>query len=627
MYVTTLKEAATGKTRIFYQHQIRNKETRKKQTITIKDLGYVEDYLHLYEDPIQHFKDELQKERDAKKKLKKKKDVVTVSFVRDAILPYNKITGAFNRVINTGDFYILWALNQLEVLEPLKKAQQGLNIQYSLETLMKLLVYKRILAPSSKLKAWQNKDSFFEQFNVGKSDVYRGLTNFAQIKDTLLMDIHNTMVKKHNRNSSFMFYDVTNVHFETEDEDSHKRKGFSKNNKPLPIVQIGLFMDKDGFPVWFDTFDGNTNDCLTFLPSFKKLKNLMGLKHAIYVADKAMHTGDNVGNIVANKCGYVISESVRKCSKALQKEVLNPDKYVTYDKEKGKYVPVPLTDEGKVDFDKIDFMMKESDFVGNINITNLDGKKEKIENFPRNKIIYWSNKYAKRAKRDRQKALETAMNASHSKTKAVIDNNHGSNKYLRTEVYDKNNNLIEDWKADVRFDFQKLTKEEILDGYYIIETNVKGVKKEEDIKGDWVSRWDSKTMQLKLNKVVNTSDIVDIYRGLWQIEECFRITKSELDLRPVYVSKREHIKSHVLICLISLMVLRFLDKTTNYQFTTSELLTGLRRANVSKLDEYNYLNNYYSPVLRELKDKTGIDLSWNVFKKSDFTKIRKLLNS
>ena len=121
MYVTTLKEAATGKTRIFYQHQIRNKETRKKETITIKDLGYEEDYLHLYEDPIQHFKDELQKERDAKKKLKKKKDVVTVSFVRDAILPYNKITGAFNRVINTGDFYILWALNQLEVLEPLDR--------------------------------------------------------------------------------------------------------------------------------------------------------------------------------------------------------------------------------------------------------------------------------------------------------------------------------------------------------------------------------------------------------------------------------------------------------------------------------------------------------------------------
>ena len=132
-------------------------------------------------------------------------------------------------------------------------------------------------------------------------------------------------------------------------------------------------------------------------------------------------------------------------------------------------------------------------------------------------------------------------------------------------------------------------------------------------------------MQLKLNKIVDSHAIIDMYRGLWQIEECFRITKSDLDLRPVYVSKKDHIKSHVLICMISLMVLRYLDKTTGYNFSTTELLESLRKANVSKLDGLHYLNNFYSPVLQALKEKTDIDLSWNVFKKSDFTRIKKIL--
>lgn len=626
MYLTTLKEAATGKTRLFYQHQVRNKQTKKKETITIKDLGYLEDYLDLYVDPIKHFKDELQKERDAKKKLQKKKDVVSISFVRDALLPFDKMNSTFSRIINTGDFYILWTLNQFDIFKHLNKSQQDMKIEFSLESFMKLMIYKRILEPGSKLKAWQTKDCFFEQFDLEKHDIYRGLAQLANIKDSLLMNIHNTMVKKHNRDSSFMFYDVTNVHFETENEDSHKKKGVAKNHQPLPLVQIGLFMDKEGFPVWFDTYDGNTNDCITFLPAFKKIKDLMGLKHAIYIADKAMHTGDNIGNIIANKCGYVISQSARKCPNLLKEELLNPSKYTTYDKDLKAYVEVPLTKEGKIDFDEIEFMMKEYEMSDKINITNTEGKKQVIKNFPRKKIIYWSKKYALRARKDRQKSVEVAMNASHSRTKSVVDNNHGSNKYLKTKIHDTNGNIVDDWKADVRFDFDKLSKDEILDGYYIIETNVVGVDKEEDVKGDWVSKWDSKTMQLKLNKVINSHDIIDMYRGLWQIEECFKITKSELDLRPVYVSKKDHIKSHVLICMISLMVLRYLDKTTDGKFTTSEMLDSLRKANVSKLDGLNYLNNFYSPVLKELKWKTNIDLSWNVFKKSDITKIQKLLN-
>jgi len=625
MYLTSLREAATGKTRLFYQHQVRNKQTKKKETITIKDLGYLEDYLTLYKDPIKHFKEELQKERDAKRKLKKKQDVVSISFVRDAVLPFDKNNNIFTRIINTGDFYIQWALNQFGLWESLREAQANLNIEFSLETFMKLMIYKRILDPGSKLQAWRSKDCFFEYLDLEKHDVYRGLTHLAKIKDTLLLDINSIMVSKHDRDTSFMFYDVTNVHFEIEDEDSHKKRGAAKNHQPLPLVQIGLFMDKEGFPVWFDTYDGNTNDCITFLPAFKKVKDLMGLDHAIYVADKAMHTGDNIGNIIANKCGYVISESARKCSKALKKEILNPKGYAAYDETLGGYRDVPLTEKGEIDFDSISFMMKEYDMVDKITVTNSQGDKQHIGNFPRKKIIYWSKTYASRAKMDRQRAIEAAMNASHSRTQSVINNNHGSNKYLKTQVYDNKNQKVEDWQADVRFDFDKLSEDEILDGYYIIETNVKGVEKEEKMDGSWVSSWDSNTMQLKLNKIVDSHAIIDMYRGLWQIEECFRITKSDLDLRPVYVSKKDHIKSHVLICMISLMVLRYLDKTTGYNFSTTELLESLRKANVSKLDGLHYLNNFYSPVLQALKEKTDIDLSWNVFKKSDFTQIKKIL--
>jgi hypothetical protein len=322
---------------------------------------------------------------------------------------------------------------------------------------------------------------------------------------------------------------------------------------------------------------------------------------------------------------YCSNFRITKLREKSQNVLLDPKGYITYDKNLNKYIDVPTTDEGKIDFSKIDFMFKEYDMLHNIKLTNLDGRKTSISNFPRKKIIYWSKKYSERAKLERQRAVMNAENASHSKTKSVIDNNYGSNKYLKTIVKANDGKKIEKWKAEVRFDNKKLEEEELLDGFYIIETNVIGVENEESIKGDWISRWNSKTMQLQLNKVVNTHEIIDMYRGLWQIEECFRITKSELDLRPVYVSKENHIEAHVLICMISLMVIRFLDKTTENKFTTNELLEGLRESTVSKLDGFNYLTNNYSNVLKELKIKTGIDLSWNVLKKSDITKIQKIL--
>ena len=623
MYLVTLKDKKLGKTHLFIQHQFRDPGTKKKKTKTVKNLGFVEDYLDKYDDPIQHFKDELAKERDEKKLAQIKNSVITVSIQSDGIMEFTGINKTYDITKDIGNYPIQWVLNQLEVFSFLNKKQKEFKIEYKLEDLLKLLVYKRILAPASKLNDWKNKDSYFENFKMSLDSTYRALDKFNLLKDELLMHIHTIMMEKFQRDSSLMFYDVTNVHFEIENEDSFRRRGVAKNHQPLPLASIGLFMDKNGLPVWFEVYPGNTNDCKTFLPAFEKMQRLAGLKHSIYIADKGMYAGDNIGNLIANKCGYVIAESVRKASAKMQSIVIDATGYVCNDIS-GKEKPIPLTDDGAIDYDKINFMYKVVDMPDKIAITGKDGKKHTISNFQKKKIIFWSKKYARRSKFDRLAAVEKAQAAVGSKSKSVIDNNYGKNRLLKTVITDANKNEIDGWNAELAFDFNKLNEEEKLDGFYIIETNVTGLADGEAPREGVESFWDKKNMQLKLNHKVTHQEIIDMYRGLWQIEECFRITKSEFDLRPVFVNKKEHITAHVLICFMSLFVIKFLKIETGEKYTTNEIIDSLRSAKVAKLDRRHYINLFYNEVLQDLRDLTGFQYSQKAFSEDYFIKMRKI---
>lgn len=196
--------------------------------------------------------------------------------------------------------------------------------EYNSNTIMKLLVYSRMLYPSSKKKTYENRSSFFEKENYSLDDVYRSLLFFNKHKESLMLWIKDRIKKLYSRDTSLVYYDVTNYYFETDDlDDDFKKKGISKEHRPNPIVQLGLFMDNNRIPITYQLFPGNTNDCLTFRPNLKKIKMDYNLGKVVVVADKGMTTGDNIWYTLSSKDGYVFSMSIRGADKELKDYVLN----------------------------------------------------------------------------------------------------------------------------------------------------------------------------------------------------------------------------------------------------------------------------------------------------------------
>jgi transposase len=598
------------------------RENGKVKRRTIERIGYVDEFTHLYDDPIAHFK-EVAKEKSAV--LKAQKKAVTIELMPDAILPFSTETDRYDCVKNIGHAAISQVFHSLGIHSFINSRRLRYACEYNLTSVMKLLVYERILEPGSKRAAWMNKDKYFDKMDFSLNDIYHSLSIFSQWRDDLLQHLHKQMVHQYDRDSTLLFYDVTNYYFEIDNEDSFRKKGMSKEHRPNPIVQMGLFMDDKGFPVTYDLFAGNTNDCKTFTPMSEKVREQLDMEHIIFVADKGMMSGTNIADVITNHNGYIFSKSVRGATEALKNTVRDLSGYVRFD-EKGKQI-APHDSQTPVSF-----MYKVVDEVKDTYVINADGNKKSVKGVGHYQIIYWSAKYAQRAKMDRQAAVEKALFASHSHSKDVIDNNHGKNKYLKTQVYDKKTNThLETYDAKTVFDFEKLEEDESLDGFYIIETNVIGLRENVDAKGhatgeiessfDQKSRWLHKEGMLQLNRVVTPRDIIDMYHGLWKIEQTFRVTKSELDARPVYVSREERIQSHFLTCFISLLIVRILEHELNHEYSSEQIIDSLRRATVTELNSTTFKTGYYDRILQHMKETFGIEFGKNVYTKADIRKI------
>ena len=620
MYVKTLIEKKSGRTLMRYIEGYR--ENGKVKHRTVERIGYVDEFTHLYEDPIAHFK-EVAKQKTALKKARQK--AVTVELMPEALLPFDAETQSYDCMKNIGHAALSQVFHALELHTFFDRRRKYLDISYNLTAVMKLLIYERILEPGSKRAAWLGRSKYFDKMDFDLNAVYRSLSIIPKYRDDLLTHLHQQMVSQYERDSTILFYDVTNYYFEIDQEDSFRRKGVSKEHRPLPIVQMGLFMDQAGFPVTYDLFPGNMNDCTTFTPMSEQVRTQLDVKHLIFVADKAMLSGTNIAEVITNHNGYVFSKSVRGGTQNLKDTVRDPEGYQKYD-ESGN--PISALDTET----PVSFMYKVLDEVKDTYVTDTDGKRKTVQGVGHYQIVYWSAKYAKRAQADRAAAVEKAIVASHSQSKDVIDNNHGKNKYLKTEVYDPTTHeKIEGYEAKTVFDARKLEEDESLDGFYVIETNVTGLRPYVDKRGHETGelepafsapqRWLPDEGMLQLNKVVTPLDIVEMYHGLWKIEQSFRITKSELEARPVYVSREDRIQAHFLTCFISLLIMRILEHETGGAYASQRIRESLKKANVVELDASVFKTVYYDTVLQTLKDRYGINFGQNVYTRDTIKKM------
>lgn len=451
--------------------------------------------------------------------------------------------------------------------------------EFKINNIMKLLVFARALFPDSKKSTYENKDMFFENFNFSLKEIYNALSYLEPLKDVLQYYIYDHIQEQYQPNHDAVFYDVTNYYFEIDDADEIRAKGVCKEHRPNPIVQMGLFMDSLGLPMCYKLFRGNTNDCLTLKPMVQELQKHYDVGKVVVVADKGLNTGNNIAYNKAIGNGYVMSLSIRGANSELKEYVLKDDGYI-YNKEKT-------------------YKKKSRLYPREITITKKGekGKVTKInQNVDEKQVIFWSADYAKRAKAERQPAIEKAKDLIGNVQKYNKKNCVGASKYVKHLVFDEKTGEIIKAKSKLSLDEEKIAEEEKYDGYYLIVTS-------------------------EMDKT--DDEIIDIYRGLWRIEETFKVTKSELKSRPVYVSRKEHIESHFLTCYIALVLSRILQHKLDKKYSVGKILESLSKCNCSNVQENYYLFNYYDTILKEIGETTNIDFS---LKNRTLQDIKKILS-
>jgi transposase len=450
-----------------------------------------------------------------------------------------------------------------------------LKADYSVNAIMKLLVYSRILEPASKKRTFEKRVEYFDKFDFSLEDVYRCLTFADTFSRDLQRHLHKVITKRYGRSTETVYYDVTNYYFEIDKQDDLRKKGVSKEHRPDPIVQMGLFMDADGIPLSYGLFPGNTNDCETLLPMLVEAKEAYDIGRAIIVADKGLNTSVNIVSCILGGYGYVFSQTVRGGNAELKNYVLSKDGYKWIDKD-------------------CNFKKKSRLYPREITVTDIHGKEKKVR-VNEKQVAFYSRDYDKKAKADRAQVVQKARAMERNPAKYNRDTSYGAAKYLKNLAFDKKTGeiLAQGGQMPV-FDEAKLAEEEKYDGYYVI------VSSERKKSGD---------------------QIIELYRGLWRIEESFRITKNDFEARPVYLSRQERINAHFLICFVALVVARLLQKRFNGKFSIAAIADSLSKASCTRLEENWYVQDHCDDIIVALKDALGIDLTRKYLQVGDIRKI------
>lgn len=536
----------------YYDKQ--RKSTRQK---TIESLGYLDDLEKIYENPIAHFQKRVDELREDKKA---RRAPINFTFYNS-----DKLCVGDNLRKNFGYSVFSKIYHELEIDKFLKSKQRTSKASYDANTIMKMLVYSRLLFPASKKASYDSRDQFFEKTDYCLDDVYRCLTFLNKHKENLQVWMNDKIKEQYGRDTSLIYYDVTNYYFETDKQTDLLRKGVSKEHRPNPIVQMGLFMDNNAIPITYELFAGNTNDCLTYRPNFGRIKKQFDLGRVISVADKGMTTGDNIWYTINTpaKDGYVFSMSIRGADKSIKEYVLDEKGYEWLGEE---------------------YKRKSRLYPRTILVTSNNGKKIKKQ-VDEKQVVFWSKKYAIRAKAEREATLSKARDLASHPGKYTKATSYGAAKYIKKVEYDKETGEILTASSILDINEDLIREEEALDGYYLLLTS------EMDTPDD---------------------KIIDIYRGLWRIEESFKITKSELEARPVYVWTNEHIEAHFLTCFVALTLSRILEMKLEHRYSAGRILESLSKASCSLIQQNYYMFDYFDEVLKDIGDLMNIDFSKRV---------------
>ena len=552
-----------GRVYLSIEKAFRDKATGKPRAKTINSLGYLDELEKEYDDPIAHFKEvarRMTEEENSKRKL-------TLSINMD-----EKLFPGTNNRKNFGYAAILKIYHELGLDAFFKNKSRHEKFEYNTNSIMIMLVVSRLLSPGSKKKAFEEKDRYFERFNFSLANVYRSLSHFSNVAKEFQRYLNSQISAKYGRNTKTIYYDVTNFYFETDEADEFRKFGFSKEKRPNPIVQMGLAMDADGIPLHYELFPGNTVDKETFRPVIGEVRRNYDTGRVIVVADMGIITGDNIFYLQGkekgkNFNGYVFSFSVRGGTKGFKDYVLSDEGYAGRD--------------GKPADENTDFKIKSRRIARDINVTLPSGKKVKKTVYEK-QVVFWARKYALKAQAEREEVLKKSHDLAANPQKYTKATSYGAAKYVKNIKFDEKSGEILEAKDHPVFDSAKVAEEAKYDGYYAMVTS------EMDM---------------------SDAEVIETYRGLWEIEETFRVTKGVLETRPVYVSLQDHINAHFLTCFIALTIMRIIQKKTGKLYSAEKIVDCLNKISCSNEHDNIYLFDYRSEISDTIGEALGIDFT------------------
>lgn len=577
-----------GVTRLyFYESYYENGKTKQK---CVENIGRLDELQTRYDDPVSHFK-RIAEERTFEKKATQK---ISVPIDMDAEMDINE-----DNLKNVGYSVLKELYKQLELDKFWKRKLRNTSIKYDLEAVFRLLVFSRILYPASKLGTFHTKDVYFEKIDgFSEKDVYKALDLFDKHNDELQKWIYDHSSKICTRDISVSYFDCTNFYFDigrsdmdtfddngnpidkkgNPTEPKYRKRGPEKNHRPDPIVEMGLLMDKNGIPLAFDLFPGNESEKVHMRPIINRVKNEFNNGRIIFVADRGLNTSDNIYFLNGDnkgdynpRDGYVYGQSVRGADAEFKAWVLG-DGYKT-DKLKDE-------DGKEIIFTHKSRIYPKTIHV-NLTIPGQKKKKKKDVSIDQKQMAYYSEKYAKKQKHDRDIMIARATDLIAHPKKYDRITAAGSGAYVRNIAFNKTTGEIVEGR-ELTLDIEKIAEEEKYDGYYSVVTSE-----------------------------LNMSDykIRDTYRGLARIEETFKISKTEFESRPVFVWTNEHIEGHFATCFTALVLIRLLQVKLENKYPIGKTIESLRKCRCTKIGTTLYQFVYYDEILKECGHVFNLELN------------------
>ncbi len=431
---------------------------------------------------------------------------------------------------------------------------------YDLNAILSRLIYTRILFPSSKKNSFKESSKFIEKPDFELHDIYRSLSVLAKESDYIQSRLFKNSMKMSKRNVGIIYYDCTNFYFEIEQAEDDKQYGKSKENRPNPIVGMGLFMDSDGIPIAFSIYPGNQNEQPTMVPLEKKMLSMFDMSKFVVCTDAGLSSATNrhFNDDEDGDRAFVTTQPIKTLKSHLKKWALADGGWKLPKETSGKEYKISELDDEK-DRDKIFF---KSRWIKEKALIHTDGG-DKYITLEQKLIVSYSIKYKEYLRKVRNGQIERAKKMiADGETSKGRKKQNDPHRFIKTDHATKDGEVAD--KTASYIDQSVIDEEEIYDGYYAVCTNLDDP----------------------------AESIVRINKRRWEIEECFRIMKTDFRARPVYVKRQERILAHFITCFIALIVYRYLDRKLDYKYTVDQLISTMKDMNFIRYEGKGYQPTY-----------------------------------